>query len=301
MLPTIKTDALELNSYKKKTSKKELFEIHTKAYWDRYWKQRLEGSYSLSPLHLSYVNSINSILQKIPSNLNLKILIIGFVDTNWTKEIAKHHNVTLYDISKLALDFTKSSIKDPISFNQGCFPYTNLNKNYFDIVICHHILQDIPTSLHRLAMSELHSLLTKDGTAVVSLPLDLNSIDADKKALNLFSIEFTLLEKVSKRHFGSILCYDLLKAPVRFAKAYKQTSYRQLLIKKKSGFNKLWWRLNTHSFLGRLWNKVLPLTQIIWKRVVYNKHYVSILNKIGSLIPGELTPNHLVMYGKKKR
>lgn len=45
--------------------------------------------------------------------------------------------------------------------------------NYFDVIICNHLLEHVPTDL--AAMKELYRVLKPDGKAVVQVPLSLNS------------------------------------------------------------------------------------------------------------------------------
>lgn len=98
---------------------------------------------------------------------------------------------------------------------EGILPYLRYPDETFEGVICTDVIAELPTSLHRLALSEIARLLVRDGYFICSTPLDRKSYDAKECFLNLISTEFCILvQKISyaplffSRRLGEMILGD---------------------------------------------------------------------------------------------
>lgn len=128
-------------------------------------------------------------------------------------------------------------LKDHVSaIYKGCLPYLNqLDDEKFDLLICTEVIALLPSSLHRLAVSELARLISRRGEALISTPLDLYSEDALERFITLIETEFAIEE--IKLGFDRIYLFflRLFQYPSKIERAKRDHEYRTAALGKRRG------------------------------------------------------------------
>lgn len=122
--------------------------------------------------------------------------------------LAKNIDLTLVDAASRALENKQTQTI------RAVLPLTRLPENAFDLVIASDVIQDLPPRDHRLFLSELARLVTRDGCVFASTEVDVYSRDALHRFLELCQTEFEIqaVEFSHHRllcHFGRIQSHRL--------------------------------------------------------------------------------------------
>ena len=107
-----------------------------------------------------------------------------------------------------AVDISRNCLKrlhlPGVDFIQDCFPHTKLESGVYDLVVASNLIAEIPERERRLAVSEIARLLTPQGQAILSTPIDIYSDDACLNFLALLETEFEIDTLVFSYHRLSI-------------------------------------------------------------------------------------------------
>lgn len=139
--------------------------------------------------------------------------------------IKENISITGLDASSLPLMHFKNMQNDLF---QEVLPYlSRFEDNFFDLVICTDVIAELPSSIHRLALSELARIMDPKGYLVFSTPLDIKSEDALENLLSLVETEFEIQEICLSYHRFIIGLYRILLYPQKIIKAKHHLSFRQ--------------------------------------------------------------------------
>ena len=95
-------------------------------------------------------------------------------------------DVTPVDVSKVALESVEGGI-------EMCLPYLKLPEEGFDLVVCTDVLAEIDESLQRLSSRKSPNLMKREGMALISSPLDVQTIDPLGSFLVFLQMEFEVV------------------------------------------------------------------------------------------------------------
>src|SRR5262249_32862287 len=127
--------------------------------------------------------------------IGAKVVDVGCGAQNLSKALASlGSDVTAVDVSE------DRFCHAGISYVKACAPYLPFSDASFEGVVCTDVIAKTPPPLHRLAVSELSRLLSRTGWAVISTSLDLASIDAYAKFLDLITTEFEVEKSTKSSH-----------------------------------------------------------------------------------------------------
>ncbi len=125
-------------------------------FWDRKHKEQdknlLSGCY--------FDETIDFLQVRNNIKPNIKILEIGVGFGYVTEGLSKIGKVSCIDISEVALNNVKPLCENVFHSSQT----KNLPKNYFDLAICHNVVQHVPTKELKEELTDIVSSLTTTGT-----------------------------------------------------------------------------------------------------------------------------------------
>lgn len=107
-----------------------------------------------------------------------------------------------------AVDIANNALKrlqlPQVNLIQTRFPYTKLSDNTYSLIVASNLIAEIPEKTRRLALSEISRLLTPDGLALLSTPIDITSEDAAARFLSLIETELEIDSLIPSYHALSI-------------------------------------------------------------------------------------------------
>lgn len=172
--------------------------------------------------------------------------------------------VDAVDISSNALKIVKEKGDKDIRLVQDLVPMTTLKDDSYDLVLSTELIADLQSQDYRLYFSELSRLVKAEGFVVCSTDIDINSQDALERFGTLSESEFKVEKWVFSHHLLHIRLSNFFKAPSRFVRASKDPEYKQREINRRLGFNRWWFRINSHSAPAIFWQVIqYPLRPLV--------------------------------------
>lgn len=157
------------------------------------------------------------------------------------------------DISSRAIELLKAKKIANLDLFQQCIPYTHLDDDTYDLVVCTDLIANLEPTEYRLLFSELSRLVSQNGYALCSTPLELKSEDALTRFLELADTELEIV--------GQSYAYDLLFIRIsdglaysrRLARAASDHLYRKESIVNRRGFGRWFFSALSRPFLSPVW------------------------------------------------
>ncbi len=117
--------------------------------------------------------------------------------------IEKGFEIDGVDISQLALDHYKGKARKILDF----IPYTKLEDHHYQLVMALDLIAELPEPDRRLLISEMTRLVTADGKIVITTAIDIDSVDAVARFLNLVETEIVIERIIASYHAFWIRLY----------------------------------------------------------------------------------------------
>jgi SAM-dependent methyltransferase len=176
----------------------------------------------------------------------------------------------------IAVDVAEQAIQrcpDTIKSIRDCIPYTLLDDDSFDLVICTELIAELPEELYRLFFMEISRLVKRDGYVILSTPIDIRSEDALGRFTSLAETEFNVLDCTLSRHAYHIRINDFFKTPMR---------------RLQNGGRK--W----------LWTPLALLFSPIVKLLQHSRIFLLQLEKLASFFSPETSISHSILMCKRR-
>lgn len=174
--------------------------------------------------------------------------------------------VDAVDISSIALERLKTTASSNLNLIQDYVPFTKLNDDAYDLVVCTDLIAELHTNEHRVLISELARLVKQTGYVVCSTPVDVYSEDALQKFYELLETEFIIINRRFSYHRLYIAVLDFLTWPAKVLQAENNPKLREDGIEKRHGFSKYLFQLFSSkyaAFFPKLLNLVFkPLSKV---------------------------------------
>jgi len=190
---------------------------------------------------------------------------------------------------------------DHVTFQQACIPYLKLPDAAFDGVLLTDVLAEIEPSLYRLTLSELARLVKPAGWVLFSTPLDLASLDAKEKFLQLIATEFDICGISESYHRLYFFLLNLLKAPFRFVRASREAAYRLRHLTKRSGIFRIGFYFNSSRSCSWFWKPLLLLFLPLLNRLQQSRGLLLFLERLSEIVCGSTALTHLIVLAQKKK
>lgn len=204
------------------------------------------------------------------------------------------------DVASQALKELKQHDTRNIETFQDYVPMTLLADNAYDIVAALDLVGYLNPSEYRLFFAELSRLVNKDGYVVCSTPVDFNSEDALQRFGALAETEFVIGKWVFSHHSLYIRVCDFFAAPARFVKGSSDGSYRDKELKRRYGFNRWWFKLNSHRIPALLWKVFAPIGTVIEAQLKQSPAVMNQLERVCRLISSDSGISHAIFIGKRR-
>lgn len=176
--------------------------------------------------------------------------------------------VTAVDLSPMALEKTRSLCGDRVNTICSVLPRSLLDDSSFDLVLCCDVLAHLPLRDHRLLMSELARLVSKEGWILLSTPLDIRSQDSLQSLDALAQTELDICGYHLSYHSHFIKIQRLLSLPLRMKELASSSKKQREIIGKSRWIRKWWWLFWAHRGTLPLWKglawMIHPLATL-WK------------------------------------
>lgn len=204
------------------------------------------------------------------------------------------------DIASNALKILRERVPNVDETYQQCLPHTTLEDDAYDLVFADEVIAYLPAQQLRLFMAELCRLVKPNGFVICSTSLDLNSQDPLLRFSSLAETEFKIHQWTCSYHRLYLRLVYFFSAPGKYARASKDTSFRQQEHLKMSGFRQKWWRWNTQGALAFFWRGIQYLTNPIAQLLQENRTLLLFLEKICRALWGEVGISHAIFIASRR-
>lgn len=176
--------------------------------------------------------------------------------------------VQAVDIAENALKKFRELGAEQIELQQEAMPDTHLPDQSFQAIVCTELIAEVPQEEYRLFFAELARLITPDGYLICSTPIDIDSVGAIEKLIELAQSEFDIIEDIASYHALYLRLNRVLNNPSRFIKGWLDPECKRKEMAQLKGFNRGWYWLNTTPLLIWFWYACHPLANFIhnWLR-----------------------------------
>lgn len=180
----------------------------------------------------------------------------------------------------------------------SCVPNTHLADSSFDLVVSTELIGHLSTKEHRLFFNELARLVKRNGRILFSTSVDIHSVDALDKLINLINTEWEILEYQLSYHSRQIRLTNLFSMPRKFFTASQKAEKRQSWLEERHSIWHSWFKWNSTKSLGYLWSWIAPVSDMIEKAVKQSDCLLSVLEKISH---SEASISHIIILAKRKQ
>lgn len=204
------------------------------------------------------------------------------------------------DIAENALKHLRKNEMHRITAKQDAMPDTSLKDQDFDLVVCMEVIADLPPKEFRLFFSELARLVKTEGHIICSTPIDIYTEGAIHRFLDLAETELNVLEARATYHALYIRLCQVLEAPDKFVRGWKDTRYRQQEIDSRSRLSALWYRLNSSSIAVWPWFAIKPISNSILSHMKNSSWMLEKLEKVCQFFWDEAGISHFMIIAQRK-
>lgn len=186
---------------KREVSKQKLFEIESKAKFERLW---LQDPTQFTPSHAKErqrKQDLIHVVEDLGPLTDTRVIDLG-TGSGWLA----HHlanlgaNVTALDISRNALKHAEKQTDLPIRWVQDTLPNTKLDDDSYELVIAADLITDLHPKDYRVFIAELARIVTREGVVVISTELDPHTEGPLDGFLALLATELEILTLSTRSH-----------------------------------------------------------------------------------------------------
>lgn len=146
--------------------------------------------------------------------------------------------VDAVDVASNALKQLETHDMTGIRPFQDYVPYTHLEDNGYDLVVCTELIAELPPNEYRLFFSELSRLVKPTGKVVCSTPLDIYSEDPLEKFCFLAETELILESLTLSYHILHIKLLRFFETPKKWVAASRDHHLHDRIMREKKGLQK---------------------------------------------------------------
>lgn len=208
--------------------------------------------------------------------------------------------VDAIDVASIALELLKTQDMQHIHAIQDCLPATRLNDHAYDVVVCTEVIGYLNPKEYRLLFAELSRVMKKEGIAVCSTSLDLNSENALERFAMLAETEFEIEQWILRYDLLWIKCCRFLEAPAFFVKTSLATFERNKELNQRKSLSYLWLKINTTKPCALFWRFINVAAKPMAFYFKQSNRWVNFLEKITKTLWDESGVSHALFIGKKR-
>lgn len=208
--------------------------------------------------------------------------------------------VDAVDIANNALNFLKANDMHNITAIQDCLPSTRLDDNAYDIVVCTEMIGYLQPKEYRMLFAELARLVNKEGLAVCSSSLELNSENALERFATLAETEFEIEEWVLRYDLLWLKLCRFFESPAMFIKAGKNKNDRNKELEKRKSLSRICFKINSTFPLTLFWQVINIVAGPLAKILKQSDRLVNTLASITKFIWDESGISHALFVGKRR-
>jgi 2-polyprenyl-3-methyl-5-hydroxy-6-metoxy-1,4-benzoquinol methylase len=219
-------------------------------------------------MHRERLERTWQLMHKHSAIINKKIVDLGCgagVFSRRLHEAGAH--LQSVDIAHNALKEFQKQGSAGIELIQDAMPQTSLRDYSYDSVVCMELIAELPPTDYRLFFAELTRLVKPDGVVICSSEIDIYSEGAVEKLRELAQTEFTIIEEVFSYHRLHIQWKHFLAFPSEVIDAWRSPIVKETKISARKGWNRLWFKVNSSSFLIWLWFLGSPVANFFLSRL----------------------------------
>lgn len=273
------------------------------AKYERLWLQNPEKFNPMQDaMHEEILNREWKMIKNVHISKEMKAVDLGcgYGLLTLRMQDAGARHVDAVDVASNALKRLEKHNCERIRLIQDYVPYTQLEDNGYDLVVCTNLIALLPSSEYRLFFSELSRLVKSDGKVIFSTPLDMYSLDALEKFLTLAETEFILESWSLSYDYLYLKILNFLETPETYLKASHDKNLREQKLKEKKGFGKLLFKWNTTVFLAWFWKIIHLLFYPILKLHKHSRKILKGLEKISRFFWDKSRATHVIVKGKRR-
>lgn len=232
---------------------------------------------------------------------NIKAVDIGCAAGVFSRQLRDAGaEVDAVDIAENALKYLRQNDMQNIKDQRDTMPATSLPGDHYDLVVCNEVIADLPPEDFRLFFSELSRLVKSTGHVVCSTPLDIHTIGASQRFIDLAKTELDLLDCIPSYHALYLRLKKICHVPRLYVKAWNDPNQWERDIKERKGFKYWMFWLNTTPIMIWLWLGLGLVTKPLLHLLNTNTRLLLMLEKICYFIQGENGLSHLILIGKRR-
>jgi ubiquinone/menaquinone biosynthesis C-methylase UbiE len=208
--------------------------------------------------------------------------------------------ITAADAAANALKKVKELGSDSLELIQECLPNTKLKDSSYDLIICTEVIAYLNANDYRLFFSELSRLVKPEGRILFSTPLDIYSESPLERLTLLAETELKIEDWVFSYHYLQLRLLDFFKAPSRFYKGWKESSYRKKQLEERFGIGNWWYRCNSTPILAPAWLLVSWACKPICHLLEQNRSLLLGLEKICRFFWDTAGISHVIFIAQRR-
>lgn len=247
---------------------------------------------------------LNNTIEAIKKQLNLtekRVADLGCGPGNISR-LLRDEGATIdaLDIAKQALERLKSGDMQRINVFQDCLPYTRLDDNAYDLIVCTEVIGYLNPKEYRMLFAELSRLVNKHGFVACSTSLDLNSDNALERFAALAETEFEIDQWILQYDLLWIKLCRFFEAPQVYLKGSKNRLEREKELNKRKSFDKWWYKFQTTPLFRGIWAGINLIASPIASYCRQNERMMIFLEKLTKFIWSESGISHALFIGKRR-
>lgn len=287
----------------KSTSAGKERKIERTAYFEKMWKkapERFDAS-SCSIMRDRFQRLV-ALLQTIESFEGIKAADLGCGSGKTALWLCKKGaHVDAVDIASIPIEKLRAVKPENLNLFQDYVPFTQLNDDTYDLVICTDLIADLHPNEYRMLISELARIVKSNGHVVCSTPLDLNSEDPLDRFVQLIDTELEIEGESYAYDRFYIRWLDFLAYPRRLTRALASSLDRQEELNKRQGISYSFFKIfSSMPWLYYLWKPLSWVTNPLSKLSQNNDGLRVFMSKISRFMSQESSITHAIFLSKRR-
>ncbi|MFA6915219.1 MAG: class I SAM-dependent methyltransferase [Parachlamydiales bacterium] len=229
--------------------------IERTAYYEKTWRNTPERfDNSQCSIHRNRFKRLTGLIEDLGDISQKKAVDLGCGSGEISLWLCKKGmQVDAVDIASIPLEKLRAVKPDNLNLLQDYVPFTKLDDDTYDLVICNDLIGDLHPNEYRMLISELARIVKSTGRVICSTPLDLNSEDPLDRFVQLIDTEFEVENESYANDSLYIHWLDFLAYPRRLARATSSPQERKIALDKRRGLSYGLFKVLSQPWLHFLW------------------------------------------------